>query len=173
MIVEKVRTPIPIDDLPDIIAGGYIAAFGEDCPDYCLRMAWAQLVLEHGRENKHPDGDLDAVWCFNLGNQDATRAELADESLAVFQTVPEDEGHGTSKWKARHTRRAYDTAEDGAEAYWRRLASHYEEGLRGMRANSIPEFVDGLRRARYFTASPAAYQKTITDLVSEARRRGV
>ena len=37
MIVGTVRTPIPLSDLPGVVAGGYAATFGCDPCDACRR----------------------------------------------------------------------------------------------------------------------------------------
>jgi hypothetical protein len=64
-----------------------------------------------------PGGPLWGVYCFNLGNQDATGADLApspDESLvALFRTVPECEGTSCQRPRAAHPARVRRRAGGG------------------------------------------------------------
>ena len=175
MIVDTVRTPIDLADLPGIVAAGYEAAFGEACPDGARWIALAQLLVEHGRKDHNPNGPLWAVYCFNLGNQDATGASLhpspTDSPVALFRTVPECEG-STCGRTVQHIRRSYDTPDEGAAAYWLRLADGYPRALDGMRAGDVEAFLAGLVAGRYFTGSQAQYLALVHALVHEAERRG-
>jgi hypothetical protein len=162
VIVPHVLTPIRLAELPRILDGGFHSTIGT-CPGPDVAaLAWAHLVLEHGREA----GDLRGVWCFNLGNIDATWEDRSDPSVAVFHTVPECEGPACT-WHATHTRRAFESAEDGAAYYWRALRERFPDAFYSMSGGVLP-FVSALRLGKYFTGDPAAYGRTLSALVSEA-----
>jgi hypothetical protein len=176
MIVLTARTPIELADLPDIVVAGYAATFGDVAPsDACRRIAIAHLVLEHGRWDHNPAGPLWGVYCFNLGNQDATGTDLVpspDESpVALFRTVPECEGTSCQR-RVQHIRRAFAGAQEGAAAYWQRLADAYPEAVAAAAAGDAPAFVAGLRQRGYFTGSPVAYLAILNALVHEGTAKG-
>lgn len=180
MIVPALRTPIPLGDLPHLLAEAYDVAFpsvvqASALPDAGRRIAIAQLVLEHGREGHRPDGALWNILCNNAGNQDAGHADLLPSPEAspveLFRTVAECEGTACQR-RAQHVRRAYDTVEDGLAAYWLRLAEAYPAALAGLRGGSVEVFVGGLEARGYFTASAASYLTLLQELVREGERRG-
>lgn len=180
MIVERVRTPIELAELPELVAAGYSAAFpsvvqGPACPDLTRRIAIAQLIAEHGRKDHNPAGPLWGLFNNNFGNQDAAAADQLptpeDSDVALFRTVPECEGTACQR-RVQHVRRAFDTAEEGLEAYWLRFDAAYPEALAGMRAGTVEAVVNGLAQRHYFTASPAAYLALMHALVHEAERKG-
>ena len=70
---------------------------------------------------------LRAVWGWNFGNRDASRAELADAAIPVFATVPEREVGATGDYLAAHHRRAYPSPEAGAVAWWESMRDRWQE----------------------------------------------
>ena len=90
MIVARVRTPVDLSELLELLHSCGHSVLGY-CPGIdAMATAWAQIVLEHGREAHH----LRGIWCNNFGNRDASRAEIADATVPIFVTVPEQEFTG-------------------------------------------------------------------------------
>lgn len=173
MLVTTIRTPIPLADLPAIVNAGYAAAFPSvvqsvSCPDTTRRMVIAHWLLEHGREGHDPNRPLDGVFCFNLGNQDASQVEI--QSFPTFRTVPECEGSVCGR-KVQHIRRAFNTPEEGCEAYMLRMASAYEVAWGGARMGDPVTFVHGMKMRGYFTGSEVLYLRLMASLYNEAVRR--
>jgi hypothetical protein len=168
MIVAHVRTPIRMAELPAILDAGYHQAVAT-CPGPdVVAVAWAHLVLEHGRRKNDDDELLAGVWCNNLGNIDLTWLERSDPSVRWFVTVPECEGP-MCRVRAVHRRRAFDSPEEGAAYYWASLQGRFPDAFYAM-AYGPEAFVDALRAARYFTGDPAAYRHSVVALVREVLR---
>lgn len=150
--VPRVHTPVSLASLPELLSDGYGAATGHDPEPGHIRLAIAQLELEHGVEA----GALRAVYCYNLGNQDAGEGFSGD----IFVTYPECEGTGCTL-HARHQRRAYASPEEGAEGYWQVMATRYPKALAAMARDDAPGFVRELHAAHYFSGDEGAYLRAV------------
>lgn len=162
MIVPHVLTPIPLAALPRILDAGYHEVIGTCSGPDVLALAWAHLAFEHGRAGDH----LRGVWCNNLGNIDATWEERSDPSVPIFHTVPECEGPAC-EYHATHTRRAFDSPEEGAAYYWQALRERYPDAFYAM-SSGVSAFVEALKAARYFSGDAAAYARGLAALMTEA-----
>lgn len=150
--VPRQHTPVAIADLPDLLSDGYGATTGHDPEPGHIRLALAQLELEHGVEA----GALRAVYNWNLGNQDAGEGWTGD----TFCTVPECEGVSCSS-HAVHQRRAYASPEEGAAGYWQVMTERYPKALEAMARDDAAGFVRELKLAGYFTGDEGAYLRAV------------
>jgi hypothetical protein len=168
MIVPRVLTPIPLSDVLDAIESGHFRAFGYGVLPDARVLAAAHLSLEHGELS----GALHGVWCFNLGNHDATAAQRDDPTVAVFSTILETERRPDgSAYSAGHTRCAYDDAEQGAEGYWRCLFDGFPEAYAAIFAGDSDAFSVALKRRGYYTSALATYERGVDSLVATWRAR--
>lgn len=165
MIVPRHLTPIDLADLSDVLEAGGQRALGESPGPQRLALAWAQLVEEHGRK----DGALEFVFNYNLGNIDATPEERHTE-IDLFITKAEHEGSGDEAWLARHTRRSFDTAQDGAAYYWAALRDRYSAAFAAMAMGNAATFVGALKALHYFTGNVDDYTRSVASIVAEHAR---
>ncbi len=165
MIVARVRTPIPLEGLEDLLDAAHRDVRAFSLPREAYQLAVAQLKLEHGTEA----GALRGLYNRNFANHDATREDLADPSVPVFQTVPEREVdvHGRGYLQV-HTRRAYEDAEAGLMGYWQTLLYGFPEAYEALYTGSPEAFAGALKAARYYTADEGAYARELRALLPTA-----
>lgn len=183
MIVPRVRTPVLVADFPDIVRAGYTADTpgGPELSDNAVALACAMLEEEHGRhvavaaDKVAPEllgkDTVWAIWGNNWGNHDATRAEQADRTVAVFETVPEHEGSASSTTKARHVRRAYPDATAGASGFWTTIRTTFSNAYQALIVGDAAEYVHALKVRHYFTADETVYLRGVEQMVSAWRKR--
>lgn len=158
MIVPRVRTPVPVEGLADALDAAHRGIRGWGIPTDAGRIAVAQLRLEHGVS----DGCLRGVYGFNFGNHDASPAERADPTCAVFETLPEHEDSQRGPYVVTHVRRAYADLDDGLRGYWDTLfGTRYEAAYEAMCAGDPRGFVHALKGAGYFTADERLYLRAV------------
>jgi hypothetical protein len=174
MIVPRVRTPLPLASLPAQLQDAGRLALGADPGLWRCRCAWAQLVLEHGRESAGGVVMLGGIFGWNFGNHDVTDAERADPSVPVFSTVPEHEGDAASSATQVHVRRAYASPLDGLAAFWQLfITGRFAGAWEAMGDPDGPErFAVALASLRYYTADEAAYAGALRRLWDEAAACG-
>lgn len=168
MIVPHRLTPARLALVPDLVDRAHHSLVGW-CPGTeAIDVFTAHLMFEHGVAKNDGDELLRGVWCFNLGNVDATPAERDSDNVEVFSTVPECEGP-TCSWRAVHTRRAYASLDDGAVGYVRSMSERYP-GAFYAAGNGPTKYVEELRKAGYFTGDPTAYRDGLASLWRRLQR---
>jgi hypothetical protein len=168
VFVPHVRTPVPLAGLRDLLDRAHHSLFGS-CPGpAALSVFEAHLRLEHGVELRGDEEQLRGVWCFNVGNVDATAEQIASGREQVFRTVPECEGPMCAH-RATHTRRAYPDLDSGIVGYIEAMRDRFPNAF--YRAVDGPaEFVRGLVDHGYFTANPAVYAGSLARLYIQIER---
>lgn len=159
MIVPRVRTPVPLLGLAERLDAAAHARLAT-CPGGDrIRVACAQLELEHGVR----DGALSGVWDENFGNRDASAEDRADPSVAVFTTVPEREVGPQGEYHALHVRRAFQSVEEGMQDWWWWMYTRPEL----YEAMSDPrDFAAALKSLRYYTAPESDYAAGLARLAA-------
>jgi hypothetical protein len=159
-IVDRIHTPILEAQLFDVIRLGHLLAFGETCPLLRACVTWAQLCEEHGR------GPTAGIWCFNLGNQDAT----PDWEGPIFGLTADEVIHGVRE--PRHKMlRAYETVEQGATGYWTRLEDAYADALPLFDKGDGDGAARALKRLGYYTGPVEDYARGMRLMTAEALKR--
>jgi len=162
VIVPRVLTPVPLSTIPDALDVAHRGLWGYSLPDPAYQLAAAQLKLEHGVR----DGALHGVFNFNFGNHDATRQDLSDPSVPIFETVPEHEGNAASTATQVHHRRAYPDLDSGLRGYWQALRDGFPDAYDAL-VDGPEAFAAALKRERYFTADEWVYAKGLERLMAE------
>ncbi len=171
MIVPCVRTPVPLEDLPDVLDAGHHRLRGFGLSPDAIAIAAAQLQLEHGVGSLAGAPCLAGVYGFNLGNHDASTEERADPAAPIFLTVLEREVGAAGDYRAQHLRRAYVDATAGAVGYWQTLLDTFTEAYDAMAAGDVDGFVHQLKVRKYFTAAERDYDRIEEQLVATWRAR--
>lgn len=172
MIVPRLRTPVAFDQLVDALDSGHHELRGWGLTPDSYAIAAAQLELEHGTFSISGALFLRGVFDDNLGNHDATRAERADPSIPVFDTVPEREvGAGGQEYHAQHVRRSYEDAVEGAKGYWQALLDGFEPAYDAICAGDPIKFVEALKQAKYFTGDEASYESFVASAFARWQAR--
>jgi hypothetical protein len=165
-LVPRLRTPVPFAAVVDALDAGHQRLTGSSLTPESYAIAASQLQEEHGVGTVAGAQVLWAVWNYNLGNHDALRGERSDPSVSIFDTSPEHEvlaGHDAT---ARHVRRAYLDAIDGAEGYWTCIRDDFSEAYQAIVDGDLVAFVAALKKRGYFTASEAVYLHAMVQIVS-------
>jgi len=150
-VVPKVRTPATVEELLGALGRGYEVVFGRASNPLAVRVAGAQLQMEHSVE-------LAAIWVYNLGNLDAVPPW---DGPCFCLTAPEVlGGKRQSRTKAL---RAYATLEEGAEGYWRRLVESYAGALWAFERGDPARAAELLKALRYYTGSLDPYRRAMID----------
>lgn len=166
MTIERRLTPVPLAGLQEALDAAHRGLRGTSLGDDAYALVEAMLRLEHGVAN----GSLRGVWWYNLGNHDASPAELRDASIDIFATVPEREvGGGGREYQAVHHRVAYRCLDDGLRGYWRTLIDGYPEAYEELEAREVDagRFAAALKARHYYTASVESYGHALRAIVAE------
>lgn len=164
MIVPRALTPVPLAGLADWVSDAHEAWRGWPVSDAAAELAVAQLKLEHGTQ---AGSLLRGVWCYNLGNHDATRADIEDPSVPLFRTLPEHEGDAASTQTQVHMRRAYPDLQAGLVGYWEALFFEFFAAYDALTGTADPDaFAAALKSARYYTADAAVYARDLRELLA-------
>lgn len=147
----------------------YWNTLGQGCPKGTLAVLLAQTALETGRWK--------SIWCHNFGNQKASANYRGNVCFFRCNEVL----NGKIEWfdpPHPQTRfRAYPTPEAGAADYIRFLAvdtngdghNRYAKTWAAAERGDPEAFTVEAKRAGYFTASLALYQKAMLSLFAEFR----
>lgn len=163
-MIERRITPVPLVGLREGLDAAHRGLHGYSLSDEAYILADAHLRLEHGVR----DGSLRGVFNHNLGNYDATDAQIRSPAFDVFQTRPEHEvdRHGRD-YTAVHVRVSYHDLDAGLRGYWQTLAGGYPEAYDAVTLGDADGFAAALKRARYYTADEQVYARALRDLVAE------
>ena len=141
--VRAVRTPIIEVNMRIALAAGYAVVFDRDPNPLAVRVALAQLVIEHGctewsatiaKENPAPCPPLWGerafvdVWDFNVGNQQVPFSQRERPPVPHFYLTPDEVLPGGRR-PVRSPHPAFSCAAEGAVAYWTRLDRDYPHVL--------------------------------------------
>jgi hypothetical protein len=149
--IPRVRTPASVEDLLGALGHAYEIVFNRPVNALAVRVAAAQLQLEHGV-------DLAAIWVYNLGNLDAVRPY---QGPYFYLTAPEViAGREVRQTKAL---RAYTTLVEGAFGYWRRLVEGHTGALWAFERGDPARAAELLKALRYFTGDVEAYRRAMVD----------
>jgi len=141
----------------NVLREGYRRAFGKDPTAETLGVAWAQVVLESGRNPiKLP--------CNNVGNIKAFPAWIKSGKPYYVMSTTDFTGSGKQYAHTGAEWRAYDTPEDGAEGYWRLIGGRYDKALEWMEAGDPTSATVVLGLNKYFTANIKGYSGEVTSL---------
>lgn len=163
MLVQRFRTPVPLDQLLSALDAGHRERFGYALSPDSYAIAAAMLELEHGTGLVHGVLCLRSVFNDNLGNHDAPASAIADPLTPVFSTVPEREvAADGGEYHAQHVRQAYPDATEGARGFWDILFSRFPDAYDELVAGDPVGFVQALKQEKYFTGSEATYEHFVT-----------
>lgn len=157
VIVPRVSTPVPSIDVVPALRDGHRHVFGEPLSGMKLRMAYAQLVVEHGFISP-TDRGLRAVHTYNLGNVMTGRGYMGPW---FEMTALERDKYGRMVPRKSQWRAAADAAE-GAALYWGMLQRHFGKALAVMDDGDPASFAHELKNGGYYTATEGAYADLLT-----------
>lgn len=169
MKVDRIRTPVPLDELIELIDQTGHEVLGW-CPGDARCVAWAQLVHEHGRTEPQAAErvSLRGIWNYNFGNRDAPGSAVGAPDVQVFVSVREREVKPDgSEYYTEHLRYAYPDAYTGLCAWWESMRVRWE---------AIGEMQDPVAFARqlkskgYYTGSEQVYAARLTEYAAEAAK---
>lgn len=167
-IITRVRTPLLTAVLTGVLHDAHHAALAQCCPEDRLATAWAHVVHEHGRLKADGHEQLDNFCCNNFGHRDATLEERLDPRGKLFVSGRECEGERCDL-RAVHVRPAYDSVEEGAEAYWVAISGRWADAFLVM---GDPEaFARALKKLGYYTGNEDAYAASLVSLAREWHHR--
>jgi hypothetical protein len=140
--VPAERTPLTPDELRAALITGHQTIRAGALPSRnVLRFAWAHVC--------HETNGTASAWCFNLGNLKATESwPGAWCSIAAALKPGDDEPPN---------QRAYATALQGANDYWRLMFARYTRALAEADRGDLHNAAVALRESGYMTAEPVAY----------------
>ena len=143
-----------------ILAKGYKIVYGTDPSLELLGGAWAQAILESGRNPvRLPNnnvGNLKATPDWKKTGNYFTKDTVEFNSAGKLYQMPEAE------W------RAYDTPEEGAAGYWRVIGSkRYSSALKWMAAGDAKSAAIVFGIAGYYTANINEYSNSVDSIYKE------
>lgn len=157
------KTPLTKEQAAKAMRVAYRRVFGEDPRPEVLALVLAKAALE--------TGNFQSIWLGNFGN-----IKAADSYGGFVQFYRCNEIiNGKVQWfdpPHPQTRfRAYASASDGAEDYFRFIAGRKRYALAhaAMLRGDPVEYVRELKRAGYFTAHEEPYRKAVVSLVNTYR----
>jgi len=141
--VETRRTPLADVALALALQNAFASLFGHPPSQAMLGVSWAHVA--------HETGGGGAIWNNNFGNAKS----WSDERPYFVLTATEVENGATVKKPMKFA--AYPTADDGARAYWRLMAQHYQPALAFFEKGDPVGAAQALKEHGYYTDNPASY----------------
>ncbi len=149
MIVDRTKTPVLVAPLRDGHEHGGMLheiyhGIAGSCPGpYACHIILAQLGVEHDLVATPEGLTLPGMANYNFGNWDVSQTDGLFAPWPVFESTLENEAGGI---KAKHWRRSFDSPEEGAEAYLRRLLEGWPQAVDEARTGSLTRFAVELKR---------------------------
>jgi len=143
MQVETRRTPLADVALALALQNAFASLFGHPPSLPMLGVSWAHVA--------HETGGGGAIWNNNFGNAKS----WSDDRPYFVLTATEVENGATVKKPMKFA--AYTTADDGAKAYWRLMAQHYQPALAFFEKGDPVGAAQALKEGGYYTDNPASY----------------
>lgn len=158
--VPRVTTPLASVDVKLALMVGHFAVFDVYPSSNRLRMARAQMGVEHGLDGH-------AIHTFNLGNvmtgtgyAGAWFAMTADEEQLVDKHRRTLARQGV-RVARRSTWRAPATPEEGGAIYWGMMREHFAAALKTFDSGNPAAAARALKTAGYYTAHEADYERLL------------
>lgn len=145
MEVIRITTPLTRLEMGQALIAGHRRYFGAVPSAHRLAVAWSQCALEHAAGAK--------LYNFNLGN--VTCGPAWEGDFYVMRVPPPD--------PPVLRFRAFETAELGAQDYWRMLAGHYRPALRLFDEGHAYDAAFLLGQLGYYTARREIYSNAVAN----------
>jgi hypothetical protein len=148
--VQRVSTPLSPSAMRDALSQGHFAAFDVYPSSARLRMACAQMGVEHGL-----DGHGVHTYC--LGNIMRGKGYMGPWfEMSAREKIDGVERNVISRWRASADGR------EGAAGWWARMSTKYPGALDSF-ARGDPVFTaHELKREGYYTADESDYSRLLT-----------
>jgi hypothetical protein len=152
-------TPLHEEAAAQYLAGALHQVVGSRASENAVAVLWAHWAHETGRGKRM------------LGHN---FAGIKGEGTLGGARVWTREAAGTKKKKlVRRTFRVYENPEQGALDYVNLLLTRYQGALSAAREGRTADFVHVLLRRGYYTDEKHVYERAITRLAQECRRRSL
>lgn len=148
MEVLRATTPLSRLEMGQALIAGHRKYFGSVPSLPRLAVAWSQCALEHAAGAK--------LYNFNLGN--VTCGPAWEGDFYVMRVPPPD--------PPVLRFRAFESAELGAQDYWRMLAGHYRPALRLFDEGRAHDAAFLLGQLGYYTARKEIYANAVANYKS-------
>jgi hypothetical protein len=157
--VFKQPTPMTEEELGRALYDGHLKVFHYAPSPERLSMGWAQTSFETSRGRE--------CSTYNLGHLVA--GESWEGKFYVFK-VAERIRRDPDVWKEIQMRfRAYDSAVDGAEDYWRLIKTNFESALSLFDSGNAPAAAEKLCEMGYATANCQQYGTGVSQIYNFVR----
>jgi hypothetical protein len=151
-------TPLEEDQAAQYLAGALHRVVGSRASENAVAVLWAHWAHETGRGKRMMGHNF---------------AGIKGEGTLGGARVWTREATGTKKKLVRRTFRVYENPEQGALDYVNLLLTRYQGALSAAREGRTADFVHVLLKRGYYTDEKHVYERAITRLAQECRRRSL